>query len=154
MIWVRSRLVEIWSKTDPSERVSFTFPISAETGATASSVAYAEIAPGGGIPVHFDSANECDLILEGELEYGLEDGAKTIGPGVLIQIPAETKHRVLNRSDSPARLVFFFDSAKTSSPSTNRSCRWTPPSLAQIEEPDGGQIEQPIQAPTNIRGVR
>ena len=105
-------LVEVWSKADPSERVSFTFPISAETGAPASSVAYAEIAPGGGIPLHFDSANECDLILEGELEYELEGGAKTIGPGVLIQIPAETKHRVLNRSGSPSRLVFFFDSAR------------------------------------------
>ena len=58
-------LVEIWSNADPSERVSFTFPISAETGAEASSVAYAEIPPGGGIPMHFDSANECDLILEG-----------------------------------------------------------------------------------------
>jgi quercetin dioxygenase-like cupin family protein len=105
-------LVEVWSKTDPSDRVSFTFPISAETGAQASSVAYAEIAPGGGIPLHFDSANECDLILEGELEYELEDGARTVGPGVLIQISAETKHRVLNRSSSPARLVFFFDSAR------------------------------------------
>ena len=82
-------LVEIWSKADESERVSFTFPISGETGAPASSVAYAEIAPGGGIPSHFDSANECDVILEGELEYELEGEAKTIGPGVLIQIPAE-----------------------------------------------------------------
>ena len=105
-------LVKVWSKADPSERVSFTFAVSAETSAPASSVAYAEIAPGGGIPLHFDSANECDLILEGELEYELEDGAKTIGPGVLIQIPAETKHRVLNRSGSPARVVFFFDSAR------------------------------------------
>ncbi len=114
-------LVEIWSKTDPSERVSFTFPISAETGAPASSVAYAEIAPGGGIPLHFDSANECDLILEGELEYELEGGAKTIGPGVLIQIPAETKHRVLNRSDSPSRASSSSSIApETSSPSTNR----------------------------------
>src|SRR5215208_2631870 len=75
--WGSLELVELWSKTEPSERVSFTFPISAETGAPASSVAYAEIAPGGGIPLHFDSANECDLILEGELEYELEGGAKT-----------------------------------------------------------------------------
>jgi quercetin dioxygenase-like cupin family protein len=105
-------LVKVWSKADPSERVRFTFAVSAETGAPASSVAYAEIAPGGGIPLHFDGANECDLILEGELEYELEHAAKTIGPGMLIQIPAETKHRVLNRSGSPARVVFFFDSAR------------------------------------------
>ena len=61
-------LIEIWSKADESER-RFTFPISAETGAPASSVAYAEIAPGGGISRHFDSANECDPP-EGEPEYG------------------------------------------------------------------------------------
>ena len=121
-------LVEIWSKADPSERVSFTFPISAETGAPASSVAYAEIAPGGGIPWHFDSANECDLILEGELEYVLEDGAKTIGPGVLIQIPAETKHRVLNRSGSRSASSSSSTVRETSSLLTSRLCRWTRPS--------------------------
>ena len=31
---------------------------------------------------------------------------------MLIQIPADAKHRVSNRSGSPARLVFFFDSAR------------------------------------------
>ena len=109
---VALELVEVWSKADESQRVSFTFPISAETGASGSSVAYAEIAPGGGIPWHFDSANECDLILEGELEYALEDEAKTIGEGVLIQVPAQTKHRVMNRTGSAVRIVFFFDSAQ------------------------------------------
>ena len=96
-------------------------------------MAYAEIAPGGGIPVHFDSANECDLILEGELEYELEGGAKTIGPGVLIQIPAGTKHRVLNRSDSRRASSFSSTAPETSSPSTKRSCRWTPRSSAGIQ---------------------
>ena len=37
---------------------------------------------------------------------------RSIGPGVLIQIPAEVKHRVRNRSDRPARLLFFFDSPR------------------------------------------
>jgi quercetin dioxygenase-like cupin family protein len=103
-------LVEAWSKIEPSERVCFDFPISGETGATGASVAYAEIEPGGAIPMHYDSANEVDIILEGELEYELDAEARSIGPGVLIQIPAEVKHRVRNRGDRPARLVFFFDS--------------------------------------------
>jgi quercetin dioxygenase-like cupin family protein len=60
--------------------------------------------------MHYDSANEVDIILEGELEYELDAEARSIGPGVLIQIPAEVKHRVRNRGDRPARLVFFFDS--------------------------------------------
>jgi len=42
-------LVEAWSKSAQSERVRFNFPISAETGATGASVAYAEIEPGGAL---------------------------------------------------------------------------------------------------------
>src|SRR4051812_7541313 len=105
-------LVEIWSKADPSARLSFTFPISGETGAPASSVAYAEIPAGGSIARHYDSANECDTVLEGELDFEIEGMTTTVGPGVLVQIPAGDKHRVSNRSSSPARLVFFFDSAR------------------------------------------
>lgn len=104
-------LVEVWSKADPSARLSFTFPISGETGAPASSVAYAEIPSGGSIATHFDSANECDLVLEGELDFEVEGTTTSVGTGVLVQIPAGVKHRVSNRSSSPARLVFFFDSA-------------------------------------------
>jgi quercetin dioxygenase-like cupin family protein len=102
-------LVEAWSKSKPSERVRFNFPISGETGATGASVAYAEIEPGGGIPLHYDGVNEVDVILEGELEFEVDAEARSIGPGVLIQIPAEVKHRVRNRGDRPARLLFFFD---------------------------------------------
>jgi quercetin dioxygenase-like cupin family protein len=105
-------LVEVWSKTEPTERSRFNFPISGETGATGASVAYAEIEPGGGIPMHHDSANEVDLILEGELEFELDAESRSVGPGVLIQIPAEVSHRVHNRGDQPARLVFFFDSPR------------------------------------------
>jgi quercetin dioxygenase-like cupin family protein len=105
-------LMEAWSKSEPNQRTRFDFPISAETGATGASVAYAEIEPGGAIPMHHDSANEVDIILEGELEYELDAETRSIGPGVLIQIPAKVKHRVRNRGDRPARLVFFFDSPR------------------------------------------
>lgn len=105
-------LVEAWSKSEPTERIRFDFPISGETGATGASVAYAEIEPGGAIPLHHDSANEVDIILEGELEYEVGGETRLIGPGVLIQIPSETKHRVCNRGERPARLIFFFDSPR------------------------------------------
>jgi quercetin dioxygenase-like cupin family protein len=105
-------LVEAWSKSDPTERVRFDFPISGETGATGASVAYAEIEPGGAIPMHHDSANEVDIILEGELEYEVDGEAKLIGPGVLVQIPSEVKHRVRNRGERPAAVLFFCDSPR------------------------------------------
>ena len=62
--------------------------------------------------MHHDTANEVDIILEGELQYEVDAEARSVGPGVLIQIPAEVKHRVRNRGDRPARLVFFFDSPR------------------------------------------
>jgi quercetin dioxygenase-like cupin family protein len=52
------------------------------------------------------------IIFEGELEYEVGDETRLIGAGVLIQIPAEVNHRVRNRSERPARLVFFFDSPR------------------------------------------
>ena len=48
----------------------------------------------------------------GELEYEMDAEARSVGPGVLIQIPAEVKHRVRNRGDRSARLVFFFGSPR------------------------------------------
>jgi quercetin dioxygenase-like cupin family protein len=62
--------------------------------------------------MHYDSANEVDVVLEGELEYEVGTEARSVGPGVLIQIPAEVKHRVRNRGDRLARVVFFFDSPR------------------------------------------
>jgi quercetin dioxygenase-like cupin family protein len=62
--------------------------------------------------MHHDSANEVDVILEGELEFAFDGESRSVGPGVLIQIPADVKHRVHNRGDEPARLVFFFDSPR------------------------------------------
>ena len=73
-------LVEAWSKGEPSQRARFDFPISGETGATGASVAYAEIEPGGGIPMHRDSANEVDLILEGELEFQVDGETNRSAP--------------------------------------------------------------------------
>ena len=104
-------LLEVWSKADPTERVSFTFPINAESGATRASVAYAELAPGGAIPAHFDSANEVVLVLEGTTEFEFDGSTETVDPGKLVQIAAGSKHRVRNTGDQTAQLLFFFDEA-------------------------------------------
>ena len=92
-------LLKVWSKVEPTEKVSFAFAINAETGATRASVAYAELAPGGAIPTHFDSANEVD------------GGTETVAPGKLVQIAGGSRHRVVNTGDDAARMLFFFDEA-------------------------------------------
>jgi uncharacterized cupin superfamily protein len=100
-------LLEVWSKSEPSERSRFNFPISGETGATGASVAYAQIEPGGGIPMHHDSANEVDVILEGELEFDVDGESRSVGPGVLIQIPSggQTPRPQRRGSTCPPRLL-------------------------------------------------
>ena len=104
-------LLEVWPKSDPARRVRFTFPISAETGARRSSVAYAELPGGGAIPAHLDSANEVVLVLDGPVEFEIDGDVESVPPGHLVQIAAATKHRVSNHGANTARLVFFFDEA-------------------------------------------
>ena len=104
-------LLEVWSKADPLEKVSFTFAISAETGATGASVAYAELGPGGAIPTHFDSANEIVLVLEGTVEVEVDGEIETVAPGNLVQIAGGSRHRVANTGDHAVRMLHFFDEA-------------------------------------------
>jgi quercetin dioxygenase-like cupin family protein len=104
-------LMEVWSKPDPDSRVRFTFPISGQTGATRSSVAYAELPVGGSIPYHVDSANEVLLVLDGTVEIDVAGETELVPSGRLVQIPRETKHRVTNPGQRRARLVHFFDEA-------------------------------------------
>ena len=104
-------LLEVWPKSDPERRVRFTFPISAETGAKRSSVAYAELPSGGTIPAHCDSANEVVLVLEGPVEFEVDGESESVPAGRLVQISSTTKHRLSNGGTETARLVFFFDEA-------------------------------------------
>ena len=102
-------LVEIWSKNDQSERARFTYAINADTGSQTSAVAYVEIAPGGAIPRHFDSAGEIDVVLAGVVEIERDDVALTARAGTMFQFPAGTRHKIANSSDETARLAVFFD---------------------------------------------
>jgi quercetin dioxygenase-like cupin family protein len=107
----RLELIEAWPKSDPQRRVRFTFPISAETGSTRSSVAYAELPEGGTIPAHVDSANEVVLVLDGPVEFEIDGESESVPAGRLVQISSALKHRVTNHGVQTARLLFFFDEA-------------------------------------------
>ena len=102
-------LVEIWSKSDESERARFTWAVNADTGSETSALAYVELSPGGAIPRHFDSANEIGVVLAGIVSVEREDSAMTASGATMFQIPAGTWHRVANVAEETARLALFFD---------------------------------------------
>jgi len=102
-------LVEIWSKNHQSERARFTWAVNADTGSETSALAYVELAPGGAIPRHFDSAGEIDVVLAGVVEVERDDAAVTAPTGTMFQIPAGTRHKIANAGAETARLALFFD---------------------------------------------
>ena len=101
-------LVEIWSRADESERARFTWAVNADTGSESSALAYVELAPGGAIPRHVDSAGEIDVVLAGVVEVERDDRAMTASAGTMFQIPAGTHHKIVNASPETARLAIFF----------------------------------------------
>ena len=102
-------LVEIWSKNHQSERARFTWAVNADTGSETSALAYVELAPGGAIPRHFDSAGEIDVVLAGVVEVERDDAAVTAPTGTMFQIPAGTRHKIANAGAETAPLALFFD---------------------------------------------
>jgi quercetin dioxygenase-like cupin family protein len=102
-------LVEIWSKADESQRARFTWAINADTGSQTSALAYVEVAPGGAIPRHFDSAGEIGIVLAGVVEVERDDSAMTASAGTMFQTPAGSRHRITNAAPETARLALFFD---------------------------------------------
>ena len=101
-------LVEIWSKADQTERARFTWAVNAETGSETSALAYVELAPGGAIPRHFDSAGEIDVVLAGVVEVE-RDGGKMMAPArTVFEIPAGARHKITNAGNETARLAIFF----------------------------------------------
>jgi quercetin dioxygenase-like cupin family protein len=102
-------LVEIWSKADASERARFTWAVNADTGSETSALAYVELAPGGAIPRHFDSAGEIAVVLNGAVSVERDDCAVTASAGTMFEFPAGTRHKIANAGGETARLALFFD---------------------------------------------
>ena len=73
-------LMSAWSESDPTTRVSFSFPINRATGARDSAVVYFEVAPGDRLPIHTDSAEEVLYIVAGEAEAEVGDERGRLPP--------------------------------------------------------------------------
>jgi quercetin dioxygenase-like cupin family protein len=62
--------------------------------------------PGGGSPPHVQHrGDESFYVLEGEVEFLLEDGVMRAGPGSLVFVPRGSLHAYKNVGDVPARML-------------------------------------------------
>jgi uncharacterized cupin superfamily protein len=72
-----------------------------------------DIAPGASSsPYHYEYAEEWLLVVDGTLALRAADGEHTLQPGDLVRFPAgpDGAHKVMNRSDAPARTLMFSSS--------------------------------------------
>ena len=69
-----------------------------------------DLAPGqASSPYHYESDEEWLLVVEGTVVLRAPDGEHTLERGDLVRFPAgpDGAHRLMNRSDSPARTLMF-----------------------------------------------
>ena len=66
-------------------------------------------APSPAPPMHAHQLyEETFLVLDGDLEFTLEDESQVVATGDFIRIPPGTRHSYVNRSDRPAELLVTF----------------------------------------------
>jgi quercetin dioxygenase-like cupin family protein len=80
----------------PATMVTF-LAIAADTGGSFSLFEY-RVAPQQGIPLHRHNDDEAILILEGILQFQIEDQYLNLGPGEFAFVLRQTRHRFLNES--------------------------------------------------------
>ena len=68
------------------------------------------IKPGGEIPLHTHSIEDCILLREGSGEVHIDGKVHKIEAPATVLITPGTKHRVLNTGDNPIRIIFAFPS--------------------------------------------
>jgi uncharacterized cupin superfamily protein len=74
-----------------------------------------DLAPGqGSSPYHYEFDEEWLLVVEGTVVVRAPDGEHTLQRGDLVRFPSgpEGAHKVMNRSDSPARTLMFSSSGR------------------------------------------
>ena len=80
------------------------------TGSTEMLMFIYDLAPGqGSSPYHYEYDEEWLLVVEGTVVVRTPDGEHTLDRGELVRFPAGPAgaHKVMNRSDAPARTLLF-----------------------------------------------
>ena len=106
----------IIKRSDRTKRENITSPglesfgiVDAYHGSASLRIGVVTIASMSRVPRHtHTNTEEAMVLLEGELEALVGSQRMTIGPGDVVLAPAGSVHGFVNRSDSPARLLFVF----------------------------------------------
>ena len=103
------RSVNIFSAEKPEGRLD----IAQSLGSAGLMMFVYDLAPGSSSsPYHYEYEEEWLLVVDGTLVLRAPDGEHTLQRGDLVRFPAgpEGAHKVINRSDAPARTLMFSSS--------------------------------------------
>jgi uncharacterized cupin superfamily protein len=84
--------------------------VSRAVGSTATAMYVYDLAPGtSSCPYHYEYEEEWLLVIDGSLVVRAPDGEQALERGDLVCFPAGATgaHKVMNRSESPARMLMF-----------------------------------------------
>ena len=87
--------------------------VAAALGSDALAMFVYDLAPGrSSSPYHYEYAEEWVLVVDGTLVVRTPDGEHTLERGDLVRFPAgpDGAHKLMNRSDAPARTLMFSSS--------------------------------------------
>ncbi len=80
---------------------------------------YSVIEPGAGAPLHaHKDTDEVFIVLEGTLEFRLDEDRRLVGPNHTIAIPAGVPHAFVAVGTSPVRMFTFLPRTQTISDAT------------------------------------
>ena len=96
-------------RAEPYPGVQRWLLVDGDAGARSLQVGDMTIGPGARVSTHVhNNTEEAMVILEGELEAVLGDQVATVRAGDTVLAPPGVKHGFVNRSATPARLMFVF----------------------------------------------
>ena len=101
--------INIFSAENPDGRID----VARAVGSTGTAMFVYDVDPGeGSSPYHYEYEEEWLLVVDGDLVVRGRDGERTLGRGDLVCFPAGPAgaHKVMNRSESPARVLMFSSS--------------------------------------------
>jgi uncharacterized cupin superfamily protein len=101
--------VNLFSAENPEGRVD----VARAVGSTATAMFIYDLAPGqGSSPYHYEYEEEWLLVVEGSVVVRTPDGEQALERGDLVRFAAGPAgaHKVMNRSDAPARTLLFSSS--------------------------------------------
>jgi uncharacterized cupin superfamily protein len=90
------------------------FDVASAAGSSTTAMFVYDIAPGrSSCPYHYESAEEWLLVVDGTVTVRTPDGERALDRGDLVRFPPGPAgaHKIMNRSDAPARALMFSGSS-------------------------------------------